>query len=100
VIQIFATGKQVRGAVTGSVTPAPAPESTDRLFGSIGGVPANIQYAGPAPGQIAGLLQVNAVVPDTAPTGPTVPIGFINPPHIMFDRTVYGSQAGVTIAVQ
>jgi hypothetical protein len=62
VIQIFATGIPVRGAVTGSITPAAAPGSTDPVSVTIGGVTASILYAGPAPGEIAGLVQVNAVV--------------------------------------
>ena len=74
VIQIFATGTSVAGAITGSITPAPAPGSTDPVSVAIGGVTASIQYAGPAPGEIAGLIQVNAVVPDNAPTGPAIPI--------------------------
>jgi uncharacterized protein (TIGR03437 family) len=69
VIQIFATGIPVAGAITGSVTPAPAPGSTVPVSVAIGGVTASIQYAAPAPGEIAGLVQVNAVVSDLASTG-------------------------------
>jgi len=41
---------------------------------TIGGVPAEVQYAGSVPGAVAGALQVNVVVPDNAPTGYAVPV--------------------------
>ena len=43
---------------------------------TIGGQPAEVQYAGSAPGFVSGALQINAVVPDTAPSGSAVPISF------------------------
>jgi len=36
---------------------------------SIGGIPAEVRYAGAAPGLVAGSIQVNAVVPEDAPSG-------------------------------
>jgi hypothetical protein len=36
----------------------------------IGGVDAEIQYAGAAPRQVAGVLQVNVTVPPSVPSGP------------------------------
>jgi uncharacterized protein (TIGR03437 family) len=39
----------------------------------IGGQPAVVQYAGTSPGAVAGLVQINAIVPPTATTG-VVPI--------------------------
>ncbi|MFB3828676.1 MAG: BACON domain-containing protein [Bryobacteraceae bacterium] len=36
---------------------------------TIGGVPANVQYAGAAPGMVAGVMQVNVEVPLAAGTG-------------------------------
>jgi uncharacterized protein (TIGR03437 family) len=59
---------------------------------TIGGVPAVVQYAGSAPESIAGLLQVNAVVPQGIATGAAVPV------TISVGGVV--SQAGVTIAVK
>ena len=58
----------------------------------VGGVDVtNIQFAGSAPGLVQGVLQVNFVIPATAPTGGTVPL----------EVTIGGqrSQANVTIAV-
>jgi uncharacterized protein (TIGR03437 family) len=40
---------------------------------TIGGVPATVAFSGLAPGYV-GLYQVNVQVPDTAPTGPAVPL--------------------------
>jgi uncharacterized protein (TIGR03437 family) len=92
VIQIFATGIPVTGAVTGSVTPAPVSNATPSVSVVIGGANATVNYAGPAPDAIAGLIQINALVPDAAPIGPAVPIE-LNVASIP-------SQPGVTIAVQ
>ncbi len=59
---------------------------------TVGGVPATVQYAGSAPGIVYGVMQVNLVIPDNAPSGANVPIIV----------SVGGSatQAGVTVAVQ
>jgi uncharacterized protein (TIGR03437 family) len=58
---------------------------------SIGGIDAPVEYAGAAPGEVAGLLQVNASIPLNAPTGPAVPISLTIRNAI--------SPAGATIAV-
>ncbi len=41
---------------------------------TIGGVPATVSYAGPVPGSILGLLQINVVVPPGSATGAAVPV--------------------------
>ncbi len=75
-IQIFATG-------AGLSSP---PEATSSIVGvagnspelpakiTIGGMDAQVAYAGAAPGEAAGVLQVNVLVPTDAPTGPAVPL--------------------------
>jgi uncharacterized protein (TIGR03437 family) len=76
VIQIFATGEGltsppgVTGSLTGSDTKAPILRVTVK----IGGVDAMLQYEGSAPFAVAGLLQVNAVVPMEVKPGSDVPI--------------------------
>jgi uncharacterized protein (TIGR03437 family) len=40
----------------------------------IGARDAEVLYAGAAPGLVAGVMQVNARVPDNAPSGSAVPI--------------------------
>jgi uncharacterized protein (TIGR03437 family) len=54
---------------------------------TIGGLAAEVIYAGGAPSLVAGANQVNARVPATAPTGPSVPVtltvgGFTSPPTV------------------
>ncbi len=75
------------GAVTaGQNTLAIQPVSV-----TIDGIPAKVDYAGGAPGAVAGLTQINAEVPANAHTGPvsvTIQIGS------------YQTQPGVTMVVQ
>ena len=59
---------------------------------TVGGVDAPVIYAGPSPGLIWGLTQVNVIVPDKAPVGPAIPI--------MINFGNRSTQAGVTIAVK
>ncbi|MGD0666621.1 MAG: hypothetical protein ABSB23_03610 [Bryobacteraceae bacterium] len=86
-IQIFMTGEGLTtpAQADGTVTPAnlsgvgpitPAPQLVVSVL--IGGVPAKLEFAGEAPGLVAGLLQVNADIPATATSGAnsiTVQIG-------------------------
>jgi len=68
---------------------SPAPVVT---IGGQAADPTNVNfYAGPIPGSILGLLQINAVVPVGASTGVAVPVVV----------TIGGNstQAGVTLAV-
>jgi len=93
VIQIFATGEGqtqpagIDGSVTGTTLPMPIlPVSVQ-----INGETAKVIYAGAAPGEPAGVLQVDAVIPADATTGAVVPI-------TIQVGTVY-SQPGVTVAI-
>jgi uncharacterized protein (TIGR03437 family) len=92
VIAIYATGEgQTSPAgVTGGVTHSPN-TTVEPVNVTIGGVAATVQYEGSAPGDVAGVLQVNAVVPQTVSPG--------GQPVVM---KIGGgsSQAGVTIAVK
>ena len=94
VVQIFATGEGQTsppgqtGTVTGSSGGAPLlPVKV-----TIGGIDAVPQFAGSAPTAVAGLFQVNAVVPQGAPSGPAVPI--------VLRLGGLPSPVGVTIAIQ
>jgi len=93
VVLLYATGEGqtspagVDGRITGTVLPQPlAPVSV-----TIGGVAATVQYAGGAPGIIAGVMQVNAVVP-----------AGVSPGSVPVVVTVGGvaSQGGVTVTVK
>ena len=57
-----------------STLPAPTQKVSVRVGGPPGiGKEAAIAYAGAAPGLVAGVLQINAVIPPDAPSG-NVPI--------------------------
>jgi len=96
-VQIFATGEGVTAPPStdgrpnnqplGPTFPVPvAPVSV-----TIGGQPAQVLFAGTAPGGVAGFLQVDAVVPTGLQAGP-VPI--------VLKVGNASSPAGVTVAVQ
>ncbi len=64
-------------AHTGYIVPSnlsPLPQLAAPPVVTIGGTPATVSYAGPVPGSIIGLLQINAVVPTGVTTGAAVPI--------------------------
>jgi uncharacterized protein (TIGR03437 family) len=94
VIVLFATGEgqTAPGGVDGKPATVPLPHPNLSVSVTIGGQNALIQYAGGAPGEIAGLMQINAVVPSGIQTNSTVPVAVQvgNVP----------SQPGVTIAVR
>jgi len=77
VVVLYATGggrmepEIEDGRVVGGTT-YPRPVQKVELL--IGGRPAEVQYAGAAPGMVAGVLQINARIPDDAPTGDDVSI--------------------------
>jgi uncharacterized protein (TIGR03437 family) len=100
VVQIYMTGEglttpaQATGGVTtvntsgvGPITPAPQQSITVL----IGGQPATVDFAGEAPDVVAGVLQVNAVVPAAAGSGAVA---------IMVRVGNALSQSGVTVWVE
>ncbi|MBK9169821.1 MAG: hypothetical protein IPM24_20505 [Bryobacterales bacterium] len=97
VIVIYATGEGqtnppgIDGAVTGGSPPRPL-LPVGVLIGGIEVPAANIQYAGSAPSLVAGALQVNVVIPLTAPVGGSVPL------QLRVGGTL--SPLGVTIGVR
>ena len=94
VVVLWGTGEGVTdppgvdGRFAVEVLPKPiAPVTVD-----IGGLPATVQYAGAAPGNIPGLFQVNAVVPANITPGDAVPV------HVKIGGQT--SQDAVTIVVR
>jgi uncharacterized protein (TIGR03437 family) len=80
---------------TGYIVPAnlnPLPQLSPLPTVTIGGAAAIVQYAGPAPGGILGVLQVNAVVPAASTIGVAVPV-------IVTIGNV-STQAGVTLVIK
>jgi hypothetical protein len=62
----------------------------------INGQAAVTSYAGASQGSVAGLIQINAIVPPTAPTGAAIPLVV----YIGKSNTARASQLSVTLAVQ
>jgi uncharacterized protein (TIGR03437 family) len=56
---------------------------------TIAGVPARVLYAGAAPGEVAGLMQVNLLVPPNAVSG-----------DVVLTIGGHASQRGVTVAIR
>lgn len=93
-VSIYATGEGQTSppGVTGSVIGSDLKIPVLRVTATIGGVDAPVQYDGSAGNSVAGLLQVNVLVPQGVTPGPAVPVSI----------TIGGvkSQDGVTIAVK
>jgi uncharacterized protein (TIGR03437 family) len=93
-IQIYATGEGVTqpAGVTGGVTGGTIKTPVDPVTLTLGGVSTAVTYAASAPGQINGLFQVNAVVPQSLTSNSTLPIVL----------TIGSAQspAGATVAVK
>ncbi|HJT86700.1 MAG TPA: BACON domain-containing carbohydrate-binding protein [Bryobacteraceae bacterium] len=96
VIQIYCTG----GGVTNPATPdatltvsaEPFPRLTQNVTVTIGGIVSpQVYYAGGAPGEVGGLTQINAMVPNGVTPGGSVPI------TVQIGNQQ--SQLGVTVAV-
>jgi uncharacterized protein (TIGR03437 family) len=93
-ISFFATGA---GATTpasqdGVIAAPPYPAIELPVSVTIDSVPAKIVYAGPAPGQVAGMLQIKIVVPANAPVS--------NFDLLELNVGNYSSPSGAIIAVQ
>ncbi len=79
VVMIYATGEGqtnppgLDGLVITEIAQLRSPVKQD-LTVTIGGRPARWQYAGSAPNFVSGVLQLNVVVPEDAPSGSAVPV--------------------------
>jgi uncharacterized protein (TIGR03437 family) len=98
VIQIFATGGGVTSPAQTDGALAPVTEPLPRIAAlpvsvTIGGVPAQqLPYAGAAPGEIAGLTQIDVLVPAGVTPGLSVPV--------VVQIGTWQSQASLTITVK
>jgi endo-1,4-beta-xylanase len=84
-------GAIMGGATDGALAPGQGSLVTSPVTATIGGAAANVLYAGPAPGQVNGLMQVNLQVPAGLASGPqpvTITVGTAS------------TQSGITVAVQ
>jgi len=93
IVQIYMTGEGITtppgtsGAITANATTLPVVPVAVK----IGGQPATVVFAGEAPGLVAGVLQVNVMVPPTVSSG-------ANQVSVTIGNNT--SQANLTVAVQ
>jgi len=96
-IVLYGTGEgktnpaSVEGTITPGVQPLPQPLYPVSVTFS-GAASPNILYAGETPTALAGLFQINAVIPTNAPTGPSV--------GVLVTINGQTSPGGVTVAIQ
>ena len=93
-ISLFATGagQTLPLGVDGQPAQVPLPRPLAPVTVTIGGITVSPQYAGGAPGEVAGLTQINVQIPGGIQTGNAVPV--------TLQVSNVSSQPGVTIAVQ
>lgn len=82
--------------VDGEVPTTAIPLAANTVRVDIDGQPAVVSYAGATPGAVAGLVQINAIVPPTVRTGQAISITT----SVGSAATARTSQSGVTIAVK
>ena len=91
-LTLFLTGEgqTTPGGIDGKLAGSPAPTPQQEVAVTIGGKPATVQYAGGAPGVVAGVMQLNVQVPSGV-TGSALPL--------IVAIGGEPSQPGVTVAV-
>lgn len=94
VVVLYATGEGLTNppGVDGQLANSVFPKPVGAVSVTIGGLNAAVQYAGAAPGLVAGVFQVNVQVPAGVSPGLAVPV------QIRVGNAV--SRAGVTLAVR
>jgi uncharacterized protein (TIGR03437 family) len=93
IISLYATGEgqTTPAGVDGKPASVPYPYPNLPVTATVGGQEAPIIYAGGAPGEVAGLMQVNVQIPAGIQSGSAVPV--------VLRVGAVSSQAGVTIAL-
>ncbi len=83
IVSLYATGDgaESNGAATGKVATAPYPLTSGKVVVTIGDSPAEVLYAGAAPG-LLGVMQINVRVPSVAAgtLGVTLTVGGVSSP--------------------
>jgi uncharacterized protein (TIGR03437 family) len=90
-LTLFLTGEgqTIPGGIDGKIAVSPAPAPQQDVAVTIGGKPATVQYAGGAPGAVAGVMQLNVRVPS----------GVSGSVPVIVSVGGVQSQPGVTVAV-
>jgi uncharacterized protein (TIGR03437 family) len=99
-VSIFVTGmgdlSGGAGIANGEVANSAITLANNTVRVDIDGQPAVVSYAGTSPGAVAGLVQINAIVPPTVRAGASIPLTV----SIGSAAASRRSQPGVTIAVK
>jgi uncharacterized protein (TIGR03437 family) len=96
VIAVYMTGEGfISGAVDGAIATGLLRPVLE-VSATVGGIPAQVVYAGTAPGIVTGAMQVNLKIPSNVASGPSVPIVIT----LGIGSSAASTQAGVTVAVQ
>ncbi len=74
IVSLFLTGEgqTTPSAFDGKLAASILPKPLSPVSVTIGGLPAEVDYAGAAPDMIAGMMQVNARIPSAVTSGPAV----------------------------
>jgi len=75
-ISLYATGEgqTTPTGADGKIGPSTPPHPSLPVGVTVGGIPATVQYAGGAPGQVAGFMQLNVQIPVGVEPGGYVPV--------------------------
>ena len=84
-------GALVPTPADGAAVKAPVPALRESVRVLVGGRDAEVLYAGPVPGYIAGLMQVNVRLPATISSGPQ---------PLLLSAAENVSQPGVTLVIR
>jgi uncharacterized protein (TIGR03437 family) len=92
-VQVYITGVGQTNppGVDGSINAVPLPQVQTTVTATVAGKAANVNYAGGAPGLVAGVIQVNVQIPSGVSAGGAVPL--------VLTVGTSNTQSGVTIAV-
>lgn len=92
VIAVYMTGEgQTTPAGTDGALATTLNKPQLQVTATVAGIPATVQYAGSAPGEIYGVMQVNIQLPANTPSGPQ---------PIVINVGSFSTQTGITVAVQ
>jgi uncharacterized protein (TIGR03437 family) len=93
IVVVYGTGegKTVPAGQDGVIAATVYPKPVLAVTAKIAGQPGDVVYYGAAPGQVAGLIQINVRVPANTPSG--------NQP-IVFSVGPFESQANLTVAIR
>jgi uncharacterized protein (TIGR03437 family) len=93
-VVFYATGEgeTTPAGIDGKPAGEPLPRPQAAISLNVGGTPAEILYAGGAPGLVAGVMQINARLNPNTPSGPAV--------EVFLRAGTAASREGVTVAVE